>query len=67
MAMEVKEVRKWMKHLKDDDFIAVEDGGLAIVVLSSATSKNACEVQDFGVFCEIGGVPPEEGRDDPTP
>jgi len=45
MAMSGKEVKEWVAGLNDDDMVAVDDGGLCLVV------------KDTGSYCEIGGIP----------
>ena len=49
--MQVGEVRKWLEDFKDDEFIAIDDGGLALVSL------------DAKQYCEVGGIPLEEDED----
>ena len=42
--------------LKDDDFVAIDDGGLSLVVLNN-------ELQEVGRY-EVGGIPEEESTFD---
>lgn len=49
MAMTVKEIREWLNSLAADELVAVDDGGLTLVV-----------VGDERVYCEVGGIPEEE-------
>jgi hypothetical protein len=45
MAMPKKELERWLSTLEDETWIAIDDGGLAIVDL------------DSDAYIEIGGVP----------
>lgn len=49
MAMTVRELKDWLKSLKDDDLVGIDEGGLAIQVQ-----------YNNDVYLEIGGV---EGPD----
>jgi len=44
--MSVKEVKRWLNTLEDDDDVAIDDGGLALV---------CC--QDPDAYLEVGGEP----------
>lgn len=48
MAMQVKDVREWLETLGDEEYIAIDDGGLALT-----TEDKAC-------YLEIGCIS-EEG------
>lgn len=43
--MRARELKQWLNALKETDEIAVDDGGLTLVVRYSR------------VYCEVGGIP----------
>ena len=45
--MRTNEVRKWLESLGPDDLIAIDEGGLTLVVIGSEEEA----------YLEIGGVP----------
>jgi hypothetical protein len=49
MAITVNELQKWLDALQPNDEVAVDDGGLTIVVVGREE-----------VYCEIGGVPTDD-------
>lgn len=52
MAIKVGEVRMWLQGLSDEDLIAVDDGGLALVVVGRES------------YIEVGGIPDEQESDE---
>jgi hypothetical protein len=46
MAMTKTEVIDWLQSLDDDDLVAIDDGGLALVLVGNEDC-----------YCEVGGVP----------
>lgn len=57
MAVTVGELREWLSIITDEKHIAVDDGGLALVIVESAMDSEATESQDFEESFEIGGIP----------
>jgi hypothetical protein len=51
MAMRKEEVEAWLKTIPPETWIAIDDGGLSLVVVDN---------QD--VYIEVGGLPEEEGN-----
>ena len=49
MAETVREIKKWLNTLDDDDLVGVDDGGLCLRV-----------VGEIHVYHEIGGMPERE-------
>jgi hypothetical protein len=45
MAMEAKEIKEWLATVADDKTIAIDEGGLTLVVKGERS------------FCEVGGIP----------
>ena len=54
--MHVKEVKRWLATLDDDNAVAVDDGGLCLVELTP-------EGEETGAYCEIGGTPAPDDAD----
>lgn len=52
MAMSVGEVREWLETVSKDAEVAVDDGGLTLVVVGNPQ-----------IYCEIGGIPEEVDND----
>ena len=52
MAMVAKEVKEWIATIGDGDMMAIDDGGLTIVVKGQRS------------YCEIGGIPLKEGTEE---
>ena len=50
MAVAVAELRDWLSPLKDADQVALDDGGLALVLID----------HEDEIYFEIGGVPDDE-------
>lgn len=46
MAIQVQELKAWLDNLQDEEVVAIDDGGLILVV-----------VDDPASFIEIGGIP----------
>jgi hypothetical protein len=53
MAMPVHAIKEWLDTLDDNDLIAIEDGGLALIVVD----YEAC-------YLEVGGVPDSTYEED---
>jgi hypothetical protein len=53
MAISKQELKNWVDSIRDEDDIAIDDGGLALVV-----------VGEDDIYLEIGGAP--EGQADNT-
>ena len=51
--MSLQEVKEWIATLDADSFLAIDDGGLAIVELTP-------EGEETGAYCEIGGTPSDD-------
>lgn len=51
MAMEAKEIKEWIATVADDKMIAIDEGGLTLVVQGERS------------FCEVGGIPLSEEED----
>ncbi len=49
MAISKQELLHWVSSLRDEDSVAVDDGGLALVV-----------VGEESVYLEVGGIPEED-------
>jgi hypothetical protein len=50
MAMEAGEIKKWLKGFKSKDLIAINDDGMALVLVADEANN----------YIEVGGVPPTE-------
>ncbi len=50
--MTVKEVKDWLSVMPDDSCVAVDEGGLTLVMVGNE-----------GVYLEVGGVPEEDEND----
>jgi hypothetical protein len=48
MAMRVDEIMEWLKTLREDDLVGVDDGGLMLEVVDNSAE-----------YLEIGGLPLE--------
>lgn len=48
--MKATELKRWLGKISDDSFIAIDDGGLALVELD----ENGMEVD---AYLEVGGMP----------
>jgi len=59
----VKDLKNWIKRLKDDDLVGIEEGGLALVVCQN-TKESLEQLRMFpfwdDAYIEIGGIPEEE-------
>lgn len=49
MAITAKELRKWLVTFADDDLVAIDEGGLEILL-----------VRNQNIYLEIGGIPEED-------
>lgn len=56
------EVLEWVNSLPAKAFVAVEEGGLALVAIMPDPGKTASQEPDPGAMLEIGGVPIEKYR-----
>lgn len=45
MAMQAKEIKEWLNGIDDERMIAIDDGGLSLVVKGEFS------------YCEVGGIP----------
>jgi hypothetical protein len=54
MAMLAKEIKEWIATIDDDKAIAVDEGGLNLVVKGERS------------FCEVGGIPLAEHEEEGT-
>lgn len=54
--MIVAVITRWMLTLQSDSFVAIDDGGLALIELDAEGRKT-------GAYLEIGGIP-LDGEDD---
>jgi len=52
MAMSVRELKRWINTLDEDNAVAVDDGGLTLVELD--------ENGETGAYHEVGGIPLED-------
>lgn len=59
----VSEVKRWIETLDDDNFIAVDDGGLALVELRCW--GQTAPPEETGASYEIGGIPILRDYDNP--
>lgn len=50
MAMTVEEVMLWLNNWADDALVAIDDGGLALVLVG----------QEDAAYLEVGGIPEDE-------
>lgn len=50
MAVTVEELKEWLSSLAGEDQVAIDDGGLALVLVD----------HEDEVYFEIGGVPEDE-------
>lgn len=54
MAMKVEEIQKWLSQFEGNEVIAIDDGGLTLVLV----------VDNYGLkiqpMLEVGGLPDEE-------
>ena len=56
MSASVREIKEWLSTLDDDDYVGIDDGGLAL------------ESENTGNVFEIGGIPnpaDQEEREEP--
>jgi hypothetical protein len=54
--MSKAEIQAWLETLPDDAEIAIDDGGITLVVLGHRA------------YCEVGGIPDDEGEEEtPSP
>jgi hypothetical protein len=56
MAMKAKEIKDWLATVDDEKMVAVDDGGLTLVVKGERS------------YCEVGGIPLDDvtGHDEPS-
>lgn len=57
--MKASEVKEWIKDIDDDADLAIDDGGLCLVVVGDKRGEGL-EAYEFGDYLEIGGVPLDE-------
>ena len=50
MAMQIKEVRRWLDTVADDHEVAIADDGICLVEIDA-------QGVETGAYVEIGGVP----------
>ena len=48
--MSLQEVKEWINTLDNHNYVAIDDGGLAIIELTP-------DGEETGAYCEIGGTP----------
>lgn len=53
----VKELREFLKRVHDDTNIAIDDGGLTLVLCTA-------DGEETGSYIEVGGLPDKESRND---
>lgn len=56
--MQKKEIMEWLQVLPDDALVAVDDGGLALLVVEPG--KGGHIDAQKSIYLEVGGVPEEE-------
>jgi hypothetical protein len=59
MSLSAKELKRWAATLMDDDEVAIDDGGLTLVVLDEDGNASP----DDG-YLEVGGIPIETDYDE---
>lgn len=65
MACTAKELKDWVATIDDEKVVAIDDGGLTLVVYGADADieerKNAAnDAETCGAYFEIGGVPEPE-------
>ena len=55
--MEISEVRAWLDTLNPDGYLAIDEGGLTLVVLDS-------DQRQTDYYCEVGGTPEDDDEED---
>jgi hypothetical protein len=51
----IRELKDWLEQLNDEDGIAIDDGGLTLVVFTEGETT-----RPDGNYIEVGGIPLDE-------